>query len=288
MKKILIILSALVLAASCKAIMEPIRVQMDGTYWSYSTEDQTARVVFPDDSHVSILQLDMNSGYTQSLDGTYYTDGHSTICNGKNWPSTIKFVRTFTHLKNNSTNKNLTPLEPQSWSSVDGSIWALLQNENFHLAYFRGGNCYDGTYANVTHEEGLPYGWNWKKLDYELTGSQIKVGKYNGTLFDRFMVVDSLAVMVSTLGPKSTGTSALTGTVWQYDAAVPGVIIFTSDVDFTRVIVSSKIIHEVKAGTYKLDGANLNMELDGKKETCQIQGGRFTLFNKAYVKITLP
>lgn len=290
MKKALYILTILLIASSCKAIMEPIRVQLDGTFWSYSTDDQTARVIFPDDTHVSVLQLDMSTGYTQSLHGTYYTDGHAAICNGEDWSSEVKFVRTFTHLKNSKTNKNLTELSPRSPGSLAGSVWAVLENRNFHLAYFCGdGTCIDGTYKNVNREEGVPYGWTWSRADYTLSGSRVEAGQFKGVLFDKFMVVDTMAVMIATPAPESSGTTALTGTVWEYESSsYPGALIFTSDTTFTRTLVGSKIIHETKEGTYHLDGTSITMSVDGKEETCQIEGGRFTFFSRRYRMVTLP
>lgn len=290
MKKVLYILSIVLLAASCKAMIEPLRVQLDETFWSYSTDDQTARVCFIDDRHISILQLDYDTGYTQTLNGTYETDGHSAKCNGENWPNEIKFVRTFSHLKNNSTNKNLTPLDPKSYESLKGSVWAALVNENLRIAFLRkDGTCIEGSYMNVAHEEGIPYGWTWKKDKFTHSGSQVKAASFNGVLFDKFMVVDTLAVMVASPAPASTKTSSITGTVWEYETTgLPGVILFTSDVDFTRILVSSKIVHEVDCGTYTIDGASLTMTMDDKKETCQIESGRFTFFEKTFAKATLP
>ncbi|MBO4467484.1 MAG: hypothetical protein J5745_05210 [Bacteroidales bacterium] len=290
MKKALYILSILVLASSCKAAIEPLRIQTPETFWEYNTDDQTARVCFTDDEHVSILQLDISSGYTQSIHGTYQCNGHSVICNGTDWPNQVKFVRTFSHLKNNSTNKNLTPLAPQSHGTVSGSVWAALVNRDFHLAIFLSDKqCVDGVYKNVIQEEGIPYGWEWKKSDYELNGNQLKAGPFKATLFDRFLVVDTLAVMAASLAPQSTKTSSLTGTVWTYETSgAPGAIVFTSDKEFTRLLVSSKIVHESDSGTYSLKGTSLEMTLDDKKETCQIDGGRFTFFEKTYAKVTLP
>lgn len=290
MKKAFYLLTILVLSVSCKAMIDPIRIPVEGTSWSYSTDDQTARVCFQDNRHVSIIQLDYDSGNIQSEHGTYDLDGHSVLCKGNDWSKDVKFVRTFSHLKNSSTNKNLTPVSPQSYSTIEGSIWAGLVNRNLQLVYFIGnGNCLQGTFSNVIHEEGVPYGWEWSKKSFTHTGSQVEAGSVKGTLYDRFMALDTLAVMVASYAPESEGTSALTGTVWTYDGGgYPGVIIFTSDAEFTRVFATSKIVHEVKTGTYKLEGTSLTMTLDGKNETCQLEGGRFTFFDKTYAKVTLP
>lgn len=290
MKKALYLLAILVLSVSCKSMMDPIRIPLEGTSWSYSTDDQTARVCFQDNRHISIIQLDNASGLVQSEHGTYKTDGHAVKCTGEDWTKEVKFVRTFSHLKNSSTNKNLTPISPKSYTAIEGSIWASLVNRDLQLVYFCGdGNCLQGTFSNVIHEEGVPYGWEWSKKSFTHTGSQVEAGPFKSTLYDKFMVVDTLAVMVASYAPESDKKSALTGTVWTYDGGgYPGVIIFTSDSEFTRVFASSKIVHEAKTGTYKLDGTSLTMTLDDKKETCQLEGGRFTFFDKAYAKVTLP
>lgn len=289
MKKALYLLFILILSASCKAMMEPLRVQLAGTAWLYETDDQTARVIFPDDTHVNILQFDINSGNTQTLHGTYYCDGHAVLCNGEDWTNQIKFVRTFSHLKNSSTNKNMTPIYPESHKSVKGSVWAAILHRNLHLAYFMAdGKCLEGIYKNVIHEEGVPYGWEWKKQSFTHDGNQIKAGQFKATLYDTFMTVDTLAVRIASPAPESKKTTAITGTVWTYESAPAGAIVFTSDSLFTRILVSSKIVHDVDCGTYKLQGTSLEMTLDDKKETCQIEGGRFTFFDKTYAKVTLP
>ena len=140
MRKPLLTALALLLAlTSCsKLVMDPLRIQMPGTYWSYSVEGQTARVCFPDDKHVSILQEDFSTGYFQAQNGTYHTDGHRVICEGADWSSPIQFVRTFSHLKNSKTNRNLTPLGPFSHERLAGSVWATMVNGDLRLAAFMG------------------------------------------------------------------------------------------------------------------------------------------------------
>ena len=115
----------------------------------------------------------------------------------------------------------------------------------------------------------------------------MEAGPFKARLYDTFMLVDTLAVMAASLAPESEKTTAMTGTVWKYESAA-GAIVFTSDSLFTRILVSSKVVHVVSCGTYKLDGTSLEMSLDGKNETCQLEGGRFTFFNKTYAKVTLP
>lgn len=290
MKKALLFFTVLILTVSCQFIMDPLRIPLDGTSWSYATDDQMARVYFADDSHVSVLQLDYETGYVQSLNGKYYCDGHAVKCNGNNWPNEIKFVRTFSHLKNNSTNKNLTDLYPKSYDSIEGSIWAVLEGDNFHMVYFNGANtCVEGSFKNVSHEEGVPYGWTWNKQDYTHTGSRVEAGPFKATLYDSFMAVDTLGVMIASPAVKQEGSSALVGTVWKYETSgYPGVFIFTSASEYTRLLVGNSIIHQVNTGTYQLQGTSLTIQLEDKEETCQLEGGRFTLFERTYAMVTIP
>ena len=291
MRKLLPIILIVLATASCKKMIEPIRVQMPGTYWLYSVGDQTARVSFPDDEHASVIQWDVTSNAAQALHGTYSTDGHRVLLTGENWPNDIKFVRTFSHLKNNSSNKNLTPLSPLSYSNLAGSVWATMVHDNLNIVFFdHDGTCMDATFPNVNHKEGYPYGWQWNRKDYSLSGTQVMAGSgIKGTLYDSFMQVDTLSVMQVAPAPENPGTSALAGTVWTYDTAgYPGLIIFTSGSTFTRILTSSHIVFSFMNGTYTLSGTELNMNAGEIKETCQLSADRFTLFEKDFVKATLP
>ena len=291
MRKVLPIILLVLATASCKKMMEPIRIQMPGTYWLYSAGDQTARVAFPDNEHASVLQWDVNTNASQALHGTYSTDGHRVLLTGENWSSDIKFVRTFSHLKNNSSNKNLTPLEPASYGNLSGSVWASLVNDNLNIVFFdHDGTCLDATFLNANHKEGTPYGWQWNRKDYTLSGSKLMVGSgIKATLFDDFMQVDTLSVQRVAAAVENPGTSALAGTVWKYDTAgYPGLIIFTSGSTFTRILTSSRIVFVFMNGTYTISGTELNMTGGEIKETCQLSADRFTFLEKDYVKVTLP
>lgn len=291
MRKVLPIILLVLVSASCKKMIEPIRIQMPGTYWSYSVGDQTARVTFPDGRHASVLQKDLTSHACQALHGTYSTDGHRVLLTGENWPSEIRFVRTFSHLKNNSTNKNMTPLSPVAHSNLAGSVWATMADNNLNLVFFdHDGTCVDATYRNVIHKEGTAYGWKWGRREYLLSGDKLTVGSVTGTLYEDFIQVDTVAVFNAAPEQGGTATSALNGTVWTYDTAgFPGLLIFTSGSTFTRVLVSSGIVYYTLNGTYQLSGTSLTMT-DGAdiNETCQLSADRFTFLEKDYVKVTLP
>ncbi|MBP5333717.1 MAG: hypothetical protein J6Y66_06075 [Bacteroidales bacterium] len=292
MRKIFSAAVLILAAASCsKYVMDPLRLEIDNTFWSYSTETQTARVCFPDGEHASVLQLDMNTNSFQAVHGTYSLDGHRVLLTGDNWPNDIKFVRTFTHLKNNSTNRNLTPLKPAAWDNLAGSVWTTLVADDLHLVFFdHDGTCVEATFGNVVHKEGKPYGWEWSRKDYSLNGTKLEAGSVRATMFEDFLLADNISVFRTSPTVENTGSAALAGTVWTYDSSgYPGLIIFTSASTFTRVLVASRVVYVALTGTYKLSGAELTMT-DGAeiKETCQLSADRFTFLEKNYVKVTLP
>ncbi|MBR6305880.1 MAG: hypothetical protein IKR38_03760 [Bacteroidales bacterium] len=290
MKRILLIL--LVLASvSCKKVMEPVRIQIPNTYWSYSVNDQTARVCFPDKKHASVLQLDQGANAFQALHGTYYTDGHRLVLSGENWPKDILFVRTFTHLKNSSTNKDMTPVYSVAHDAIAGSVWTTMVSGNLNIVFFdHDGTCLDASFKNVAHKEGIKYGWDFARKDYTLNGKKLQVGGIAATMFEDFMQVDTIAVMQTAPAVESSGSSALAGTVWTCETSgYPGLIFFTSEGTFTRVLAGSDIVYSFLNGTYQVSGTSLTMT-DGKdiNETCQLSADRFTFLERTYVKVTLP
>lgn len=265
---------------------------MPGTYWAFSTETQTARVCFTDDTHVSVLQTDSPTRASQAEHGTYITDGHEVLLNGDNWPKSIKFVRTFSHLKNNSNSKNLTPLYPAEHESLAGSVWTTMVNDNLNMVFFgHDGTCVDATFINAIRQEGKPYRWQWSRKDYTLSGSTLTVGDgIKATLYEDFMKVDTLCVLRTAPAVHGSGSSALAGTIWTYETSgYSGLIVFTSGSTFTRVLVNSRVVYTFMNGTYQLSGTSLSMT-DGEeiKETCQLSADRFTFLEKNYVKVTLP
>ena len=288
MKRILLILLVLT-SVSCKKILEPVRIQIPNTYWSYSVNDQTARVCFPDQKHASVLQLDKGSNAFQALHGTYYTDGHRLVLSGENWPKDILFVRTFTHLKNSSTNKDMTPVYSAAPDAIAGSVWTTMVTANLNIVFFdHDGTCLDATFKNVVHKEGVKYGWEFARKDYAVNGKKLQVGGIAATMFEDFMQVDTIAVMQTAPAVENAGNSVLAGTVWTYETnGYPGLIIFTSDTTFTRVIVGSNIVYAFLNGTYQLSGTSLTMT-DGKgiNETCQLSADRFTFLERRYVKVS--
>lgn len=263
---------------------------MPDTYWSYSIEDQTARVCFMDDVHTSVIQHIFSSGSTQAAHGKYTADGHSVVLDGENWSKSIKLVRTFSHLKNSSTNKNMTPLYQKSHKSLAGSVWATLVNGNLYVVLFDGnGKCTEAAFNNVTHKEGLPIGWSWNRKDYSLNGSSVDVGDQKARLFEDFMVIDTLAVLRSCKAVEDNASS-LTGTFWPTTATntYPGVIVFTGASTFTRILANSSLVYQTNEGTYTFDGTTFEFDLGDKKETCPLNGDRFTFLGKEYRRNTTP
>lgn len=292
MKRIIIPLAAL-MVSSC--IVDPLYIRMSGTYWSYSKDEQTARVCFEDDYHTSVLQyVESGNSYgsTQAIHGTYTTDGHQVLLSGNNWTNDIKFVRTFSHLKNNSTSKNLTPLKPQSYSGLGGSVWASMVNGDFEVAWFSSdGKCNHAVYKNVPREEGKPYGWQWHESDYTINGNQLCYGDKSATLFEDFMVIDTLAVLRAAPVTDDSATDALTGTFWTAlfqngNNILPGAIVFNGTGTFTRFIVASEIVYQARTGSYTFNGESITLTLNDKEETCPLGGDRFTYSGLTFTKTT--
>ena len=298
MRKFLIIIIALLASVACsKVVMDPLRLQIPGTYWSAATETQGARITFPDNNHVSVIQVNYSTGASQAEHGTYTLDGHRVQLSGTNWSDNILLVRTFTHLKNSKTNKNMDPMFPVSYDSVAGSVWTTMVNDNFHMAFFdHDGTCVNTTFINANHKEGFDYGWEFGRKDYSLDGSKLEVGSIKATLFEDFMVVDTLAVLITAPAPGVTGgQSPLSGTVWTLQTTgYPGLIVFTSDSTFTRILTGSRINYVFCNGTYQLNGTTLTLTYgDVKEAPCEISDGKFTVFEekvyeRTYAKATLP
>ena len=269
--------------------MDPLRIDLNHTFWYYATETQTARVCFPDDSHASVLQIDMTTNACQAEHGTYELDGHRVLLTGYNWPNSIKFARTFSHLKHNSTNENLTPVKPSSCGNLAGSVWTTMVNDNLNIVFFdHDGSCLDASYQNVVRKEGKPYGWQWKRENYAISGNFIQAGPFSATCYNDFLQIDTLSVLMTAPAVENSGTSPLAGTVWTYSTSgYPGLIIFTSANTFTRVLSSSRLIYSIMNGTYQVSGSSITMTDGGEiKETCQISADRFTFLERTYALVT--
>ena len=296
MKKIFALFPLIILCSiSCQEnVFNPMYIQLDDTYWSYETETQIARVAFTGENNISVLQKDLKTGYVQSEHGYYTADGHRVVADGQEWTNQIKFIRTFSHLKNVSTQKNLTEYKPRDYSSIAGSVWTTIVNGDLRLAYLaKDGTCIEGAFFNIVGEEGVSRGWKWTSgQKWELENHALKAGPFNCTLFKDFLVVDTLAVygnMAPSTASGIEGTNTLEGTVWvMSNLKSPYVIIFTSSNQFVRVRGANRFIYATLNGTYELDGNTVSMHAAKINETCQIESDKFIFSESQYVKVTFP
>lgn len=279
---VLAAMAAMLLAGSCKK--DALYIQMTDRVWEYSSSAQFARITFCGENNASVLQTDLSTGYTQAYNGSYTTDGHSVDIQSE---TNTHLVRTFSHLKHSTTNKNLTELQPQSWSSLNKSVWTTIVDGNVYLAFFnKYGKCVQGLYRNIIQKEGYPFGWEWSLQDYSLNGSSVSCKGTTGILYKDVMRLPKYGVLCSAFPVEETATSSLEGTLWTLESdGYPGVFIFNSASHFTRVIIMSPLIWEVKNGTYSIEADGIHLQLAELKETCPITEGRFTFLNKTYVLV---
>jgi len=277
---------ALALAPSCKK--DGLYIQLPNTVWQYGSGHQMAHICFCGEEYASVMQLDLNTGYQSDNHGRYTTDGHNVDIEGT---SNVHMVRTFSHLKHSTTNKNLTPLEPQSYSSLKGSVWTTIWDGNLYFAFFRSENsCIQALYKNIVRKEGYEYGWEWSQLNYALSGNIVSAGGQQGALYNGgIMRLPHHAVQCTTV-PREAGASQspLTGSVWILsNSGTPGLWIFDGDGTFTRVLVLSGSVWENKWGTYSLEGDQLTIQMNEHKETCPLEQDRFTFLGKSYTRVQL-
>lgn len=159
----IVALAMLLMAVSCSKILEPLYIGISNTTWSYTLDDQRALVHFGSDDRVTIVQRSNGNGAVQFNNGTYSVDGHSVDILSDEGTSN-RLVRTFSHLKN-SKNKNFSTFKPQEYASLDYTVWTSLRKDVFRLVYFTpDGKTEQVSFKNVTHEEGVPYGWEKGRL----------------------------------------------------------------------------------------------------------------------------
>lgn len=272
----------MVLASSCKK--DALYIQMPDRVWEYAVASQFARIVFCGEDKASVLQADVSTGYAQASHGPYTTDGHSVDIAGE---TSTHLVRTFSHLKHSSANKNLTELQPQSWSTLKKSVWTTVVDGDGYLAFFdKYGKCVQGFYRNIVRKEGYPFGWEWSKLDYSLSGSTLSCKGVTGVLYKDVIRLPKYGALCSAFPVEEDATSSLEGTLWTLKSdGYPGVLIFNSAQHFTRILLMSAIVWEVKNGTYSVEADGLHLQMAEFKETCPISEGRFTFLNKTYVLV---
>jgi hypothetical protein len=279
----------LTVVVSCKK--DAMYLQLPETSWNVSNEGQEGYICYHDASHASVLQTILASGLTQVRHGSYVCDGHRVDFTASDG-SSVNLVRTFTHLKN-SKNKNLSRVKPESWESVEGSVWTSLADNQLHVAYFPDGkNCVDISYKNVSREEGVPYGWDVPSMQpYKLDDSQLQAGSFSSILFKDFLIVNNWAAKCVNPGQaEEKGSSELMGTVWTYynkgyPADMPAIIIFNSPTQFTRIMAQTSVVFEALTGTYSISGNRVKMTLGNKSESCLLSESSFTFFERTYSRM---
>lgn len=273
-------LITLLAAVSCK--LDFLYVSLPNTSWVYELEQQRAFVHFGADADVCILQRSSENGAVQFINGTYTADGHAVDILDEAGGSKTRLIRTFSHLKN-SKSKNFSSFRPQDYESLENCVWTSIKQDNFRLIYcMADGRAKEATYANVRHEEGVPFGWEQTSALYSVTGSHLVIGRESATLFPEVMLMDDVWFMHFPVNGDK-GEAAVKGSLWTLQTSgYPGIIVFDTNSSFTRVLLGSRVLYQVSRGTYSQNGNVLTMTLDGKTESCQIGGDKFTFLGKTY------
>ena len=275
----------IVLFAATSCGKNGLYISVDNTAWEISTATQVGWPCFVDDQHVSVIQVNHQNGYYQTLNGTFSVKGHRVDVSADG--TSLYMVRTFSHLKN-SSNKNYKKLSPEAPETLDGSIWAHLKDGNFTFYHFQAnGTCRKGVYQNVTRREGFDYGWSFQNLPYTASGSHFSSADGNGYFYNNsFLQLGGSAIPFVSVPESNAGSSSLKGTVWTYatETAYPGFIVFTSATEFTRILVGSNVIFAVLTGTYEVKGNSVAFQTEAAElcETCPIEDGQFTYLKKTY------
>ncbi len=277
--------AAAVLFAAVSCGKNGLYINVDNTVWEYTTDTQTAWVDFLDGERAGIIGT--NGSNYQTNTGTFTVDGHRVLFTSEDGFSN-QFVRTFSHLKN-SKNKNYWTKSPEAIGNPKGSVWAAIVEGNLQMLYLAdNGYTLEGSFKNVSHKEGIPYGWSWKQKLYSTSGSRFVHGDEEGTSYGGFIRLPDYCIPCVNTPKEDAGFGGdLAGTVWTYETSgYPGFIIFTSNTEFTRVLVSSVYVFSVLNGTYSIKGNSLEFITDSEElnRTCRISDGRFTYLEKTYSK----
>ena len=285
MKRFLYTLTLLLVVFTTSCGKKGIYLYVGGGVYKIQESAQEAIVSFPDDDFASVIQINTAQTAFQTMNGTYTAKGHNLdLLLGDN---SVHLVRTFSHIKSSSKNKNLIPMKPTAPGDLTGSVWAVAANNNFYFAWFRpDGRFTSGRYYNITRQEGIPYKWLWSIDPYTINGNQITSDGFSGTFYEgEALMLQTLSVphVTDLAGLASFNKSELTGTVWTgYNGVCPAVIIFTSDTEFTRLVVSSATVFTWTTGTYALYGSSLTMWVGELSDECSIADGTLTFFERKY------
>ncbi len=284
MKRFITAAIVILSAVSCgKNGTDGVYISVDDTCWEYSTDTQVAWPCFIGEETASLIVHNSEVDAFQVLNGTYTLDGHRVDITAE---SSVRMIRTFSHLKN-SSNKNYTRIRPSAPESLEGSVWATMKDGDFSFIYCRGdGSGFAGTYPNVNRKEGFPYGWNWEKNVYTASGTEFSSAAGSGIFYgNKFLVAEHVALPCISTVSDTDGDSPLKGTVWTYvSSGYPGFILFTSATEFVRVLVTSTVVFYVLKGEYSIKGNSLEFKTDSEElnKTCRISDGSFTYLDKTY------
>ena len=293
MRKSLFSLLAFALLASSCSLHDKLYIDLPGTAWEYVSGNVTTWVSFHDDSHASIMQYNASNKRQQVDHGTYTCDGHLVVITPSR-AQQYSLVRTYSNLKHFSDNHNFTKLRTWSYPTLETTIWASTDTNDFHILYLKEeGVAVDVVYNNITREEDMYYGWKAAKSTYIHSSDKMDAGGATALLYKDFFSTDKYSLMFCT-GTENEeeggSTSTLKGTVWAYNntgypADAPYVIIFNGNKTFTRLFANSAISYTVESGTYSEEGGTVSFELDDKKGSCPISGSSFTLWERTYKKL---
>ncbi len=277
----ILVLASLLVLFSCRKLLDPLYISIPNTNWSLEQADQRAFVHFDTNGRATILQRSSSNGAVQFLNGTFSVKGHAVdVLTDEG--SSHRFTRTFSHLKN-SSNKNFSSFGSKDYDNLINTVWVSIKQDVFRLLYFKAdGKVMQARFDNVTHQEGVPYGWFVEETAYSHTGSNVSMGTESGILFPEVMLVEDTWFMHFPVNEDS-GSSALNGSIWTYETGgYPGLILFDTNSCFTRVLLSSRTICQISQGTYTPSGAHVTMTVDGKTEDCIIADDQFTFLEKTF------
>ena len=290
MRKFLLSLPALLLFLSSCNLHDRLYIDLPDTAWRYEADGVTTWVCFHDGTNASILQYNSATGRYQTDHGTYSVDGHSVDIYPST-ASTYSLVRTYSNLKHFTSNKNFTKLQPKSYPSVEGSVWAAVDTNDLHILYLGGESvCADICYRNVTRKEDKTYGWSAARSSYVSSDSMLDAGGVSASLYGDLLYQTCYSMAICSQPVEEEGTSSLKGTLWTYNntgypADSPYIVIFNGKDTFTRIYGVSAIGFVVENGSYTISDGTVEFTLGDKTRSCSISGDSFTLWERTYVKL---
>ena len=285
----------LLLSASCTK--DGLYIPLTHTVWDQTSKDQTARICFADDRHVSILQMQFDNGVSLASNGLYTADGHAVSCYNPNGEgSTVSFIRTFSHLKYKKDNRteNLGKLSPCTHTTLAGSVWATSLDKDLLLAYFpENGQVVSLRYHRLDQNGGWTCGRQHCQLeDKRLTVDRNNKTSLNVTLYEDVMLVDTLGVLCvnPAIRAEEMSTQPQQVWVWEGDGAAE-VLLFNAALRFTHITAAmasikglSRLVFYTVKGSISGSGGQLQLTPEnGSAEPCTLQDGQLVYQDKVFV-----